>query len=77
MVLNYRSNQYTSMSSRTKSWVKGLRHFQLALRVLHCIAAAGLLVLWILFDKIDNITAWVMRVTVRTSCARRRLVPGV
>ncbi|KAK0388706.1 hypothetical protein NLU13_4949 [Sarocladium strictum] len=63
MVLNYRSNQYTSMSSRTKSWVKGLRRFQLVLRILHFIAAAGLLVLWILFDHVDNITAWVMRVT--------------
>ncbi|KAL2206651.1 hypothetical protein CC79DRAFT_1358503 [Sarocladium strictum] len=63
MVLNYRSNQYTSMSPRTKSWVRGLRRFQLALRVLHFIAAAGLLVLWILFDKVDNITAWVMRVS--------------
>ncbi|KAH8172656.1 hypothetical protein LIA77_06911 [Sarocladium implicatum] len=63
MVLNYRSNQYTSMSPRTKSWVKGLRRFQLALRVLQLIAAAGLLTLWILFDKLDNITGWVMRVT--------------
>ena len=53
------------MSPRTKSWVKGLRRLQLALRVLHFIAAAGLLVLWILFDKIDDVTAWVMRITVR------------
>ena len=52
------------MSPRTKSWVKGLRRFQLALRVLQLIAAAGLLTLWILFDKLDTITGWVMRVTV-------------
>lgn len=64
MVLNYRSNEYTSMSPRTKAWVKGLRRFQLALRVFHFIAAAGLLTLWILFDKVDTVTAWVMRVAV-------------
>lgn len=68
MVLSYRSNEFSSMNPRTKAWITGMRWAQLVLRLFHVVAAAGLLVLWILFDKVGNMTAWVMRITVRPSC---------
>jgi hypothetical protein len=64
-VLTYRTNEYASMSPRSKSFIKWLRHGQSVLRVLQLIAALGLLALMILIDKVPTIEGWVMRITVR------------
>ncbi|KAH7022472.1 hypothetical protein EDB80DRAFT_744967 [Ilyonectria destructans] len=63
MVLSYRSNNYSSMSPRIKSWIKWLRHFQLLLRVLELVGAVGILVLVILMTKIEAVTGWIMKIT--------------
>lgn len=52
------------MSNRTKWWIKATRVIQMGLRVLELIAAIGVLVLFILMNKMDDLTAWVMRITV-------------
>jgi hypothetical protein len=52
------------MSGRTKWWIKATRVIQMGLRVLELIAAVGVLVLFILMNKIEDLTAWVMRITV-------------
>ncbi|KAF5008172.1 hypothetical protein FDECE_5541 [Fusarium decemcellulare] len=62
-VLTHRSNDYASMSPRTKSFIKWLRRVQVALRVVQLIAAAGLLTLMILITKVDPLEGWVMRIT--------------
>lgn len=64
MVLSYRSNDYVSMSPRTKKWIKGMRHLQWLLRLLELNGAIGLLVLIILITKVDAVTAWVLRIAV-------------
>ncbi len=52
------------MSRSTKSWIKGMRVVQLVLRVLELIGAIGLLTLMILTDNVEDLTAWVLRITV-------------
>lgn len=64
-VLTYRTNEYSSMSPRSKSFIKWLRHGQSVLRVLQLVAALGLLTLMILVDKVPTIEGWIMRITVR------------
>lgn len=64
-VLTYRTNEYASMSPRSKSFIKWLRHGQLGLRVLQLVAALGLLALMLLIDKVPTLEGWVMRITVR------------
>jgi len=66
-VLTYRTNEYSSMSPRSKSFIKWLRHGQSVLRVLQLVAALGLLTLMILIDKVPTIEGWIMRITVSTS----------
>ncbi|OHF03387.1 hypothetical protein CORC01_01440 [Colletotrichum orchidophilum] len=63
LVLNHRSNNYVSLSPRTKGWIKYMRIVQLGLRVLEFIGAAGLLALLILLDNIETLAGWVMRIT--------------
>ncbi|KAF6825185.1 hypothetical protein CMUS01_09915 [Colletotrichum musicola] len=63
LVLSHRSSNYVSLGPRTKSWIKGMRVAQLALRVLQLVAAAGLLAVLVLFDNIEPLAAWVMRIT--------------
>ncbi|RBR22767.1 uncharacterized protein FIESC28_04330 [Fusarium coffeatum] len=62
-VLTYRTNEYSSMSPRSKSFIKWLRHGQSVLRVLQLVAALGLLTLMILIDKVPTIEGWIMRIT--------------
>ncbi|CEI65770.1 hypothetical protein FVEN_g7551 [Fusarium venenatum] len=62
-VLTYRTNEYASMSPRSKSFIKWLRHGQSVLRVLQLVAGLGLLALMILIDKVPTIEGWVMRIT--------------
>lgn len=62
MVLNHRSTTYSPMSPRTKSAIKWIRRVQLFLRVLQLNAAVGILVVFILLDKIDEVKGWVMRI---------------
>ncbi|KAM0276235.1 hypothetical protein ACHAQH_006958 [Verticillium albo-atrum] len=45
-----------------KGWIKGLRVFQLILRVLQLIGAAGLLTLLILLTGIPTVVGWVLRI---------------
>jgi hypothetical protein len=52
------------MSRMTKSWIKGMRTFQLLLRILELNGAIGVLVLVILITGMDDLTAWIMRITV-------------
>ena len=66
-VLTYRTNEYSSMSPRSKSFIKWLRHGQSVLRVLQLVAALGLLTLMILIDKVPTIEGWIMRITVSSS----------
>lgn len=63
-VLTYRANEYASMSPRSKSFIKWLRHLQSALRVLQLVGALGLLALMVLIDKVPTLEGWVMRITV-------------
>ncbi|KAF7559451.1 hypothetical protein G7046_g4696 [Stylonectria norvegica] len=63
MVLSYRTNNFSSMSPRTKGWIKGLRIFQLFLRVLELVGAAGILTLMIMIKQVDESTGWIMRIT--------------
>ncbi|KAI5466546.1 hypothetical protein BGZ63DRAFT_368838 [Mariannaea sp. PMI_226] len=63
MVLNHRSNNYSSLSPHLKSWIKWLRRFQLFLRLLELIASVGLLTLMILITKVETVTGWIMRIT--------------
>ncbi|KAH6899073.1 hypothetical protein B0T10DRAFT_474482 [Thelonectria olida] len=63
MVLSHRSNNYSSLSPRFKSYVKWLRFLQLFLRLLELVASAGLLVLMILVTKVDAVNKWIMRIT--------------
>ncbi|KAK7423792.1 hypothetical protein QQZ08_008947 [Neonectria magnoliae] len=63
MVLSYRSNNYSSLSPRTKNWVKWLRYFQLLLRILELVGAVGILVLMILTTKVEAVTGWILRIT--------------
>ncbi len=58
-------SRYRMMSRTTKSWIKGTRVFQLGLRVLEVIGAVGLLVLMILINNVEELTGWVLRITVR------------
>ncbi|EWZ46873.1 uncharacterized protein FOBCDRAFT_154365 [Fusarium oxysporum Fo47] len=62
-VLTYRTNEYASMSPRSKSFIKWLRHVQSGLRVLQLVSALGLLALMILIDKVPSLEGWVMRIT--------------
>lgn len=52
------------MSSRTKKAIYWLRKLLLGLRALQLNGAIGILVLMILLDKIETVSAWVMRITV-------------
>lgn len=52
------------MSNRTKKAIKWLRYLQQGLRLLELVSAAGILALMILITKVDDITGWVMRITV-------------
>ncbi|KZL79073.1 hypothetical protein CI238_05684 [Colletotrichum incanum] len=63
LVLSHRSNNYVSLSPRTKSWIKSIRIVQLGLRALELIGAAGLLALLILLTNIETLAGWVMRLT--------------
>lgn len=54
------------MSWRTKWWIKAMRIVQLLLRLLEIFSALGILVLFIMINNIDELTAWVMRITVST-----------
>jgi hypothetical protein len=76
-VLTYRTNEYASMSPRSKSFIKWLRHGQSVLRVLQLVAALGLLTLMILIDKVPTIEGWIMRITVSTSLSTLQLVVNV
>ncbi|KAK5657681.1 hypothetical protein OQA88_2753 [Cercophora sp. LCS_1] len=51
------------MGRRTKAWIKGMRKFQLVLRVLELLGAIGLLVLMVLINNVETLTGWVLRVT--------------
>ncbi|KAM0325552.1 hypothetical protein ACHAQA_007539 [Verticillium albo-atrum] len=62
MVLSHRSTNYRSLSPRMKGWIKGMRIFQLILRVLQLIGAAGLLTLLILLTGMPTVTGWVLRI---------------
>ncbi|KAM0354105.1 hypothetical protein ACHAPU_001140 [Fusarium lateritium] len=62
-VLTYRTNEYASMSPRSKGFIKWLRHVQSALRVLQLVAALGLLALMVLIDKVPTLEGWVLRIT--------------
>ncbi|KAM0199592.1 hypothetical protein ACHAPA_006903 [Fusarium lateritium] len=62
-VLTYRANEYSSMSPRSKSFIKWLRHVQSALRILQLVGALGLLALMVLIDKVPTLEGWVMRIT--------------
>lgn len=64
MVLRHRSNMHSPMSSRTKTAIHWLRRILLALRVLAFNGAIGILVLFILLDRIETVASWVMRITV-------------
>lgn len=74
MVLTTRSGNFSSMSPRTKQAIKWLRRIQVGLRVLELNGAIGLLVLMILFTKVDAITGWVLRIAV--SSQDERTLPG-
>ncbi|KAF9881395.1 hypothetical protein CkaCkLH20_01545 [Colletotrichum karsti] len=63
MVLSHRSNNYVSLSSRTKKWIKAMRVVQLVVRVLQLFAATGVLALLILLNNIEALAGWVMRIT--------------
>ncbi|KAK6219581.1 hypothetical protein QIS74_05083 [Colletotrichum tabaci] len=63
LVLSHRSNNYVSLSPRTKSWIKSIRIIQLGLRVLQLLGAAGLLALLVLLTNIETLAGWVMRIT--------------
>ncbi|KAI1377559.1 hypothetical protein F4677DRAFT_40658 [Hypoxylon crocopeplum] len=58
-----RTSQFRPMSSTSKWWIKTMRYIQLFFRVFEMISGAGLLVLMILIDNVDPLTAWVMRIT--------------
>ncbi|CAJ2513760.1 Uu.00g018790.m01.CDS01 [Anthostomella pinea] len=58
-----RSYNFRPMSDTTKWWIKWTRYFQLVLRALQLVGAAGLLTLMILISNADPITSWVMRIT--------------
>lgn len=55
---------FRTLGASTKSWIKGMRAVQLCLRVLELIAALGFLTLCILLKGFEELTGWVMRVTV-------------
>lgn len=76
-VLTYRTNEYSSMSPRSKSFIKWLRHGQSVLRVLQLVAALGLLTLMILVDKVPTIEGWIMRITVRRFLSTLQLAVDV
>ncbi|CAG9970629.1 unnamed protein product [Clonostachys byssicola] len=63
MVLQHRSGNYKLMGPRTKKAIRYLRRVQLFLRVLELNGALGILVLMVLLDKIETVTALVMRIT--------------
>ena len=52
------------MSRRTKQWIVWIRWFQLGLRVLQLNGALGLLILTILITNVNEVTSWVLRITV-------------
>ncbi|EEY18224.1 conserved hypothetical protein [Verticillium alfalfae VaMs.102] len=62
MVLSHRSTTYLALSPRMKGWIKGLRVFQLILRVFQFIGAAGLLTLLVLLTGIPVVVGWVLRI---------------
>ncbi|KAI0150419.1 hypothetical protein GGR57DRAFT_195260 [Xylariaceae sp. FL1272] len=53
---------FRPMSDRAKWWIKWTRYFQLAFRAIELLAAAGLLALMILIDKVQPLTAWILRI---------------
>ncbi|KAK4193673.1 hypothetical protein QBC35DRAFT_526953 [Podospora australis] len=62
MVPSQRS-KFAMMGRKTKAMIKGTRMVQLVLRILELIAAIGLLVLCILIKGFEELTGWVLRVT--------------
>lgn len=54
---------FKAMSRSTKNWIVRLRYFQLAIRVLELTGALGVLVLMILTTNVDQLTAWILRIT--------------
>lgn len=72
-VLGQRRTDFRQMGRRTKGWIKGMRVVQLGLRVLELNGAIGILVLMILINNVEPLTAWVMRITVRTSPNAREI----
>ncbi|KAK5998172.1 hypothetical protein PT974_00544 [Cladobotryum mycophilum] len=60
--LQPRTTQHTPLGRRTKAWIKWLRRLQLALRLLQLIGAAGILVLFSLFTRVDTPTTWAVRI---------------
>ncbi|KND86875.1 hypothetical protein TOPH_08492, partial [Tolypocladium ophioglossoides CBS 100239] len=62
LVLSHQTNHYLPLGSRTKKWIKWLRHLQLALRVLQLNGAVGVLALMILITNVDAATAWTLRI---------------
>ncbi|KAI1344574.1 hypothetical protein F5Y15DRAFT_366988 [Xylariaceae sp. FL0016] len=58
-----RTYNFRPMSNTTKSWIKGMRYFQIFLRALELVGGIGLLVLMVLISNVDMLTSWVMRIT--------------
>ena len=47
-----------------KGWIKGMRVFQLFLRVLQLIGAMGVLALYVILTKVATAAAWILRIAV-------------
>ncbi|ROW05494.1 hypothetical protein VSDG_00206 [Cytospora chrysosperma] len=54
---------FKTFGPNTTWWIKWIRGVQLGLRVLELIAAAGILFLFIVIDNVNELTAWVVRIT--------------
>ncbi|PFH55416.1 hypothetical protein XA68_18368 [Ophiocordyceps unilateralis] len=52
-----------SLGSWVQNWFKWLRQIQLALRLLQLTGSTGVLVLMVLMTKVEEATAWVLRIT--------------
>ncbi|TDZ22483.1 hypothetical protein Cob_v004671 [Colletotrichum orbiculare MAFF 240422] len=63
LVLSHRSNDYVSLSPKTKGWIKVVRIVQLCLRILQFVTAAGILALLVLLNYMEALVGWVMRIT--------------
>ncbi|KAK0629670.1 hypothetical protein B0T17DRAFT_606846 [Bombardia bombarda] len=63
MVPSQRSMNFRPIGRRTKAWIRHMRSVQLGLRASELIAAVGLFVLMILINNVEQLTGWVVRIT--------------